>query len=74
MLGMILIKKEYIDSKIAILMLSILGLTAFELLFEARARYLYIYAPVYISLSMLGLKNTVHKAMKLKQYVYLKHS
>lgn len=74
MLGLILIKKEYIDSKIAILMLSILGLTAFELLFEARARYLYIYAPVYISLSMLGLKNTVHKAMKLKQYVYLKHS
>lgn len=37
------------------MMLSIIGLTIFELLFEARARYLFTYAPVYIILGTLGL-------------------
>ncbi len=37
------------------MMLAIIGLTAFELLFEARARYLYIYAPVYVMLGVNGL-------------------
>lgn len=36
-------------------MLSILGLTLFEQLFEARARYLYSYTPVYILLAAVGL-------------------
>lgn len=39
----------------AILMLGIVGLTLFELLFEARARYLFIYAPIYIILCIYGL-------------------
>lgn len=37
------------------MMLAIIGLTAFELLFEARARYLFIYAPVYVMLGVNGL-------------------
>lgn len=36
-------------------MLSVLGLTLFEQLFEARARYLYSYTPVYILLAAMGL-------------------
>ena len=34
---------------------AILGLTLFELLFEARARYLFGYAPVYVMLAGVGL-------------------
>ena len=37
------------------MMLAIIGLTTFELLFEARARYLFIYAPVYVMLGVNGL-------------------
>jgi hypothetical protein len=57
MLGLINTRKYQLNNKITVLMLSILGLTAFQLLFEARARYLYIYTPIYICLSVLGLKN-----------------
>ena len=38
-----------------VLMLSIAGLTVFELLFEARARYLFTYIPVYILIAVMGL-------------------
>lgn len=38
-----------------VMMLSIIGLTAFEMLFEARARYLLTYAPVYVLLGVNGL-------------------
>lgn len=41
------------------IMLSILGLTIFELLFEARARYLYIYAPLYIILAVYGFRQCI---------------
>lgn len=37
-------------------MLALLGLTLFELIFEARARYLFTYAPVYLLVGMLGLQ------------------
>ena len=43
------------DARIDCLMLAILALSAFELLFEARSRYLYIYAPLYIALAVRGL-------------------
>ena len=46
-------KKEIIY----IMQLSVLGLTLFELLFEARARYLFAYAPVYIILAVIGFNN-----------------
>lgn len=38
------------------LMLSIAGLTLFEVLFEARARYLYTYAPVFCILAAIGIE------------------
>lgn len=44
------------DTRICVLMLAIIGLTIFETLFEARARYLFIYAPVYIILGILGME------------------
>lgn len=43
------------DHKNAVMMLSIIGLTVFELLFEARARYLFIYVPIYIVLAAQGI-------------------
>ena len=39
------------------MMLSIIGLTIFELLFEARARYLFTYAPIYVILGVWGMRN-----------------
>lgn len=40
-----------------ILMLGIIGLTVFELVFEARARYLFTYIPIYIILGMYGIEH-----------------
>ena len=50
------LKKEE-DYRMIILKFSIIGLTLFELLFEARARYLFAYAPIYIIISIRGLEN-----------------
>jgi hypothetical protein len=49
-------ESEEADKEMMILIAAILGLTIFELLFEARARYLYCYAPVYAILGVLGLR------------------
>lgn len=38
-----------------VMMLSIIGLTLFECIFEALARYLYAYSPVYLVMGMMGL-------------------
>ena len=38
-------------------MLAVIGLTLFELLFEARARYIYIYVPIYCILASIGFEN-----------------
>ncbi len=38
-----------------VIMLSVIGLTIFELLFEARARYLYTFTPLYIVLAVYGV-------------------
>lgn len=38
-----------------VIMLAIIGLTLFELIFEARARYLYTYVPLYIVLAIYGV-------------------
>ena len=43
------------EHRVGTLQLAILGLTLFELLFEARARYLFGYAPVYVMLAGVGL-------------------
>lgn len=44
-----------------IVMLAIIGLTIFELIFEARARYLYTYVPLYIILAAAGVQKIVEK-------------
>ena len=43
-----------------VLVLSVIGLTVFELLFEARARYLFCYAPVYVIMASIGFRNLCH--------------
>lgn len=45
----------------SVLLLAIMGLTAFELLFEARARYLYAYTPVYCILAGCGVHTLYYK-------------
>ena len=54
------------DSQIVVLMLAILGLTLFETLFEARARYLFGYASVYIFLAVTGLSRVENFYWKLR--------
>lgn len=49
-------KKKYL----AILMLSLLGLMLYEILFEARARYLYIYLPINCILAAFGIRVFYH--------------
>ena len=48
-----------------LIMLTIIGLTLFELLFEARARYLYIYAPFYILLAVYGVRECRSGVLRL---------
>ena len=52
---------------ICVIMLSILGLTLFELLFEARARYLFTYAPLYIILALYGFQYIISRLELLKK-------
>lgn len=46
-------------------MLALVGLTLFELIFEARARYLYCYVPLYLLLGSWGLEQ-VYQFMRIK--------
>lgn len=43
------------DTSMVLFMLSIIGLTIYELFAEARSRYLYIYVPLFIVIAMYGL-------------------
>ena len=43
------------EERLAVVMLSLIGITLFEMLFEARARYLYCYVPIYILMASMGL-------------------
>lgn len=45
------------DSQYLIIILSILGITLFELLFEARARYLYLYIPMFVLAAIYGISD-----------------
>ncbi len=47
------------DENIIVLQLCIIGLTLFEVFFEARARYLFAYAPIYIILAFIGFNNVI---------------
>lgn len=42
------------------LMLSIIGLTLFEILFEVRARYLFIFVPIYCVLATMGVEYLIN--------------
>lgn len=56
----------YDDKNSIVIMMSIIGRTFFELLFEARVRYLFSYAPFYISLGSLGFEKVFSKETNLK--------
>lgn len=43
-----------------VIFLALIGLTLFELLFEARARYLFCYAPLFVLTSILGVRKLFH--------------
>lgn len=49
------------DIRHSTLMLTIIGLTLFQLIFECRARYLFLYTPIFILLGVDGLKNIEKK-------------
>lgn len=47
-----------------VLMLSIIGITLFQAIFEARARYLYLYAPFYVLMGVGGIWYTIKAVMR----------
>lgn len=65
------------STKISIVILGVIGLFIFEILFEARSRYIFIYVPLYIFLGVIGLKNVLSflvvkiKGIKNKENVIL---
>lgn len=50
------------EKPLPVLWLTILGFVAYELLFEIRARYVYIFVPVFCVLASVGLENILHLA------------
>lgn len=54
------------DDKNSVIFLALIGLTIFTLLFEARARYLYLYATYYIILAIIGIEAFYKNCQKLK--------
>ena len=56
--GCLIFAREFVESNKTLLVavVSVIGLTIFETLFEARARYLYTYVPIYILLATVGCK------------------
>lgn len=51
--------REVNQEELLVLLLSILGLIAFLSIFEARARYVYLYIPFYIITTVIGMKNII---------------
>lgn len=43
------------DPDTAVMLLAIVGVSLFQIIFEARGRYLYHYAPVYVMLAVIGV-------------------
>lgn len=58
------LKSKKIDYLYLVLILTLVGLTIFELLFEARARYLYSNYPIYIITFIYGLNNIINGGIK----------
>lgn len=51
----IFIKSKNMNNNMRVVLLSLIGLFIFESIFEARARYLYTYVPIFIISGMIGL-------------------
>ncbi len=62
----IFIRKVSYRIEVLVMMLALLGSAMFQMLFEARARYLYIYFPMYLIIGILGWKEIVIYVKKLK--------
>ena len=58
------------DYEYLAIILSLIGLTLFELLFEARARYLYIYSPVYVIAAVYGIRDLDYRLRKKDKNMY----
>ena len=60
-------------STVAVAVLALIGLTMFEMLFEARARYLFNYSPIFILTATVGwytmLKNVTVCVNKFKNKI-----
>ena len=54
--------------EMSVLILSVIGLTLFETLFETRARYLFTYAPIFIICACVGLFSIL-KVIKQKGFI-----
>ena len=52
------------DNGIDVMIISVIGLTLFELIFEGHAKYLYTYIPFFVMLSVIGL-HTYYKIFML---------
>mgnify|MGYP001675817172 CR=1 FL=1 len=67
---------SYKDSKftkVAIIILGILGLYIFETIFEARSRYIFVYVPLYILIGVMGIKNSINWiSKKSKKIIHMK--
>ena len=56
----IFIKRKNMDNNMRVVLLSLIGLFIFESIFEARARYLYTYVPIFIVSGMIGLNGFIN--------------
>lgn len=52
------------DAAVFVMCMSVIGLTLFELIFEARARYLFCYSPLYVLLGVYGIAKVYGKVIK----------
>ena len=57
------------NTEINILFLAIIGFILFEILFEVRARYVYIMVPIFCVLSAIGFKNLCESSKKIVKRV-----
>jgi len=60
----IFIKRKNMDNSMRVVLLSLIGLFIFESIFEARARYLYTYVPIFIVSGMIGLNEFLNRMKK----------
>lgn len=52
------------DNVLFVILLSLIGITIFELIFEARARYFIVYVPLFITCAMIGLREIMNFRIK----------